>query len=77
MSNKEHYWAWLHPSAEEEDRFAMPGGGTALVLRKEEVAKGERTFVRFLISQEGEKLVLPQWTTPVPKGVPPHLRRDS
>ncbi|MBX9765476.1 hypothetical protein K2X83_02450 [Patescibacteria group bacterium] len=77
MSKKESHWAWLHPNAEEGDTFAYPGNGSAHVLKKEEEIQEGRVYVRFLVVREGEKLVLPQWTSFVPKGVPPHLRRAS
>ncbi len=77
MSRREHYWAWLHPKADEGDTFAMPGGGSAAIMRKEETVEGGRIYVRFLVAQKGEKLLLPWWTTPVPKDVPPHLRSTS
>lgn len=75
MSRKERIWAWLHPNAEEGDRFAGAPFQNYRVLRKEEVPGEPHPQIRFLIVLEGEKMFLPQWTSYVPKGVPPHLRR--
>lgn len=74
MAKREKIWAWLHPNAEEGDRFVASKFSDFRILRKEEVPGTPHAQVRFLIVLEGEKMFIPQWTPYVPKGVPPHLR---
>jgi hypothetical protein len=75
MRKTEKIWGWLNPRAREGDRFSpAPGNQIFRILKREEVPAESGPHVRFLVTLEGEKMIIPQWTPHVPKDVIPDYR---